>query len=82
MKSKCLKFIVNKIFPSLKNMQNYCLSCKNTPIILVLYVIITNKVIRENSRYANYMADKSTFLKQNHNKKSGWSNVNPKLFIY
>ena len=27
-------------------------------------VIMTNKVIREKSRYANYMAHKSSFLKQ------------------
>ena len=34
-----------------------------------------NKTIREKSRCANSMSDKSRFLKQEHNKKSGWNNI-------
>ena len=41
-----------------------------------------NKVVREKSKGAYCMFDKSRFLKQKHNKKSGWNNINPKLFIY
>ena len=43
---------------------------------------MTNKVIRDKLRYVNCMSDKSRFLKQNNNKKSGWNNINPKLSIY
>ena len=43
---------------------------------------MTNKVIREKSSYANCMSDKSRISKQKHNKKTGWNNINPKLFIY
>ena len=43
---------------------------------------MTNKVIREKSSYANCMSDKSRISKQKHNKKTGWKNINPKLFIY
>ena len=49
-------------------------------------VIMTNKVIREASRCANCMLDKSydkiRFLKQKHNKGSGWNNINTTLSIY
>ena len=40
-----------------------------------------NKVIRERSRCANCISDKSRFLKQKPNKKD-WNKTNPKLFIY
>ena len=41
-----------------------------------------NKVTRDKSRCANCMADKSRFLKQKHNKKSSWNDINPKIFIH
>ena len=34
-KSKCSKFIVKKILPSILNMQTYCLSCEDTQLMLV-----------------------------------------------
>ena len=37
-------------------------------------VIMRNK-IRDKSRCANSMSDKSRFLKHEHNKKSGWNNI-------
>ena len=40
-------------------MKTYCLSCRKH----------TDKVIREKSRYANFLAAKSRFLKENSNKK-------------
>ena len=64
-------------------MQNYCLSCKkHSNNIGSKKVIMTNKVIRERSRCANCMPDKSGFLKRKPNKKSTWNNINPKRFIY
>ena len=64
-------------------MQTYCLSCRrHTGNIGPKKVTIANKVIRDRSRCANCMADKSKFLKQRYNKKSGWNNINPKLFVY
>ena len=58
-------------------------SCrKHTGNISPKKVLVTNKVIRQKSRFANCMVDKSRFLKQKHNKKSCWNNINPKLFIY
>ena len=63
-------------------MQTYCLGCrKHTIYIGSKKVTMTNKVIRQKLRCANCMSDKSRFLKQKSN-KSGWSNINPKLFIY
>ena len=41
-----------------------------------------NKVITDKSRCANCMSDRSRFLKQEHDKKIGWNNINPKLFVY
>ena len=43
---------------------------------------MTNKVIRQKSRCTNCISDKSRFLKQKPNKKSGWNNINSKLFVY
>ena len=64
-------------------MQTYCLSCKkHTDNIGSKEVTMRNKVIREKSRCANCMSDKSRFLKQKCNKRSDWKNINPKLFIY
>ena len=63
-------------------MQTYCLGCKNyTGNIGSKKVVMTNKVIRHNSRCATCMSDKSRFLKQKSN-KSNWNNINLKLFIY
>ena len=64
-------------------MQTYCLSCrKHIDNIGSKKVIMTNKVVREKSRCANCMSDKSRFLKQRPNKKSNSNRINPKLFIY
>ena len=51
-------------------MQTYCWSCKkHTDNIDSKDVTMTNKVIREKSRCANFIVDKSRFLKQKFNKK-------------
>ena len=74
-KSKCLKFIVKKILSFLEKMQTFCLRCKrHTNNIGSKTVIMRNK-IRDKSRCANSMFDKSRFLKHEHNKKSGWNNI-------
>ena len=63
--------------------QTYCLSCtKHTDNIGSKKVIMTNKVVRQSSKCANCVANKSRFLKQKSNKKTGWDKINPKLFIY
>ena len=52
-------------------MQTYCLGCRrHTGNIGSKKVIIMNKVIRDKSRCASCMTDKSRFLKQRFNKKS------------
>ena len=43
---------------------------------------MTNRVLRQASKCATCVAEKSRFLKQKLNKKSGWNNINPKLFVY
>ena len=43
---------------------------------------MTNKMIRQASKWANYAANKSRFLKQKPNKRSVWDNIDPKFFIY
>lgn len=59
----------NLIINYYKTIQNYCLSCrKHTDSIGSKKVIMTIKVVRAKSRYANYMVDKSRFLKRKHNK--------------
>ena len=64
-------------------MQTYCLSCrKRTDNIGSKKVIILNRVIKQTSRYANCVVEKSRFLKQKSNEKIGWDKINPKLFIY
>ena len=64
-------------------MKTYCLSFKKHPNnIGSKRVTMRNKVIRDKSRCANCMSDKSRFVKQRHNKKSSWNSTNPKLFIY
>ena len=51
-------------------MRTYCLGCKkHTNSIGSKKVTTTNKVIRDKSRCANCMTDKSRFLKQKHNKR-------------
>ena len=72
-----------KILPSLQNLQNHCLSCrKHTANLGSKKVIMKNKKVRQKSRCANCMVDKSKFLKQKHNKKSRWNNINSTLFVY
>ena len=64
-------------------MQAYCLNCgRHTGNIGSKRVMMMNKVIRDKSRCACCMSDKSIFLKQRFNKKSSGNNINPKLFIY
>ena len=41
-----------------------------------------NKVIRDKSRCANYMSDKSRILKQKCKEKSGWNKTNLNLFVH
>ena len=51
-------------------MQTYCLGCRRqTGNIDSKNVSVTNKAIRQKSRCANCMSDKSRFFKQKHNKK-------------
>ena len=52
-------------------MQAYCLNCgRHTGNIGSKRVMMMNKVIRDKSRCACCMSDKSIFLKQRFNKKS------------
>ena len=43
---------------------------------------MANEVVRQASKCANCVAQKSRFLKLKHNKKTGWNKINPKLLIY
>ena len=71
-----------KYCPHYKNMQTYCLGCRNhTYSIGSKKGTMTNKVIRPKSKCTNCMSDKSRFLKQKSN-KSSWNNINLKLSIY
>ena len=64
-------------------MQTYWLSCrKHTNNICSKKVMMLNEVIRDKSRCANCMSDKSRFLKQKHNKNSGWNNIKRRLFVH
>ena len=63
-------------------MQTCCLGCKKTHYKYWFKTItMTNKVIRHKSRCANCISDELRLLKQKSN-KSGWNDINPKLFIY
>ena len=54
-------------------LKTYCLACrKHTDNSGSKKLIMTNAVIRVKSRCAICNNKKSDFLKQNHNKKSGW----------
>ena len=65
---RLVKLDLNKILPSIQNMQIYCLSCeKKQGIIGWKEVTMKNKVIREKSRCAICMSYKSRFLKQKYN---------------
>ena len=65
---RLVKLDLNKILPSIQNMQIYCLSCKKKQgIIGWKEVTMKNKVIREKSRCAICMSYKSRFLKQKYN---------------
>ena len=51
-------------------LRTYCLACrKHTNNIASRKVTMTNKVIRDKSRYDECLSDKSRFIKQKHNKK-------------
>ena len=64
-------------------MQTYSLSYrKHTKNIDSRKEIMTSKVIRQASKCANCVVEKSRFLKQKFNKKNGWDKINPKSFIY
>ena len=64
-------------------MKTYCLSCKRrTDNTGSKKVILTNKIVRHTSKCANCVAEKSRFLKQKSNRKTGWNKINPKLLIY
>ena len=53
-------------------LRTYCLSCtKHTNNITSRKVTMANKVVREKSRCDECLSDKSRFLKQKPNKKSG-----------
>ena len=66
--------------------KNVAIIIKHANLLFKVKVIVkvkmTNKVIREKSRCANCMVDKSRFQKQKHNKKRSWNNIYPKLFIH
>ena len=52
-------------------MKTYCLSCKKyTDNIGSRNMIMTNKVIRQASKFVNCVAEKSRFLKQKPNRKT------------
>ena len=58
-------------------MLTYRLKCNNnTKNIGSKKVTMTNKVIRQKSRFPNFMPEKSRFLKQKH-KKNVVGNINP-----
>ena len=44
--------------------------------------MMTNQVIRQASKCATCVAEKSGFLKQKCDKKTGRHKINPKFFIY
>ena len=48
-----------------------CITCITCITCLVLLPKCTNSI-----------AKKSRFLKQKHNKKTAWGNIDPKIFIY
>ena len=43
---------------------------------------MTNKVVTQASKCANWVAEKSRFLKQKSNKKTAQNKMNPKLLVY
>ena len=63
-------------------MKTYWLNCrKQTDNIGSKKVIMTNKVIRQVSKCANCIAEKSRFLTKRSNEKSVLDKINPTLFI-
>ena len=53
-------------------LRSYCLACReHTGNIGSKKISMTNKVIRDKSRCAECFSDKSRFMKEKHNKKSG-----------
>ena len=64
-------------------MPSYYIKCRrHTGNVGSKKVIIKNKMITYKSRCARCSCKKSEFLKQEHDKKTGWNNIDPKLFIY
>ena len=61
--------------------KRYCYHYKIIKTYCSKKVIMTNTVIRQVSKCTNCAAEKSRFLKQMSNKKSGWDKINPNLFI-
>ena len=62
-------------------MQTYCLNCRKHTDNIVSKKVITNEIVRQSSRCANCVAEKSRFLKQKRTKKSNLNKINPKLFL-
>ena len=53
-------------------MRTYCLACgKHTNNVGSWNTTMTNKAIRNKSKYGLCLSDKSRFMKQKHNKESG-----------
>ena len=53
-------------------LRSYCLACReHTGNIGSKKISMTDKVIRDKSRCAERFSDKSRFMKEKHNKKSG-----------
>ena len=53
-------------------MRAYCLACReHTGNIGSKIITMTNKVIKNKSRCAQFFSDKSRFMKQKHDKRSG-----------
>ena len=54
-------------------LKTYCLVCReHTNNVGSKKVTMKNKIITDKLRCAECFSDKSRFLKQNHNKNSGW----------
>ena len=62
-------------------MQTYCLNCKKHANIGPRKLIMTNKVVRQSLKCANCVAEKSRFLKQKSNTKTGGTRLIP-TFLY
>ena len=81
-----LKYAVKKYCHHCKTTETSCSSCrKHSDNIGSKKVKMTNKLIRQASKCANCVAEKSRFLEQKSLKtilKTGWDNINLKFFIH